>query len=60
MGGDRDLTKWNGKCVVVYGKLFDRDLIRDYVENPQPSMIDADPLDEEGFDIVQVAEEICR
>ncbi len=56
---NRDISRWEGQCVAAYGKLSDRDLIREYVDNPQPSMVDADPFDDRGFSISSAPEEHC-
>lgn len=57
---DRDISKWQGECVVVYGTLFDRDSIREYVDDPQPSMVDSDPFDDRGFSIMKPVSNICK
>lgn len=57
---DRDISKWEGQCVVVFGKLFDRELIREYAENPAPSMIDSDPYDSRGFSISAAPASRCN
>jgi len=57
---DRDISKWEGQCVVVYGTLFDRDLIREYADNPAPSMVDSDPYDDRGFSISSAPTEKCN
>lgn len=56
---DRDISQWQGRCVAVYGTLMDRTSIRDYVQNPEPSMVDADPFDGRGFTITAAPEEKC-
>jgi len=56
---DHDISRWQGQCVAVYGSLLDRDTIRDYVQDPQPSMIASDPLDERGFTITSAPREKC-
>ena len=57
---DRDISKWEGQCVVVYGTLFDRDQIREYADNPAPSMVDSDPYDDRGFSISSAPTEKCQ
>jgi hypothetical protein len=57
---DRDISKWEGECVVVYGTLFEREKIREYVENPAPSMVDSDPYDDRGFSISTAPSEQCN
>lgn len=56
---DRDISSWQGQCVMVYGELFDRDRIRDYASDPQPSMINSDPFDERGFSISSASASKC-
>ena len=57
---DKDISRWQDQCVVVYGTIFDRDLLRDYVEAvPAPSMVDSDPLDDRGFTITLAPAGYC-
>lgn len=56
---DRDISQWQGQCVVVYGTLFERDRITEFAKNPQPSMIDSDPYDENGFSILPASAAEC-
>jgi hypothetical protein len=57
---DKDISSWEGRCVAAYGTLFDRELIREYSDNPQPGMVDSDPFDERGFTIISAPESECR
>lgn len=57
---DRDISRWEGQCVAVYGTLFERDRVAEYAQNLQPSMIDSDPFDERGFSITAAPQEHCR
>ncbi len=57
---DHDISEWQNQCVIVYGTLFDRDLIREYVHDPAPSMVDSDPYDDRGFSISAAPAMKCR
>ena len=54
-----DISEWEGRCVAVYGDLFDRSLIKDYATTPQPSMITSDPFLRRGFSITEARNSLC-
>lgn len=56
---NRDITQWQGRCVAVYGTLMDRTSIRDYVQDPEPSMVDSDPFEGRGFTITSAPDDKC-
>ncbi len=56
----RNISKWEGECVVVYGDLFDRERLKEYVSDAEPSMVDSDPFDDRGFTIVRPEINLCE
>lgn len=56
---DHDISKWEGQCVVVYGTIFDRAKIQEYVSDSPPSMVDSDPYDTRGFSISAAPADRC-
>jgi len=54
-----DLSDWDGQCVIASGTLMDREDVREYLTNPQPTMVDSDPLDERGLLITYARTELC-
>lgn len=57
---NQDLRAWEGQCIKVYGRLFDRDTIRDIVEDPPPHMVDTDPDADSSFIITAAPENMCQ
>ena len=57
---DTDISNWQSHCVAVYGKLFDRSKIADYVTDSQPSMINSDPYVSRAFTISEAPSSVCE
>jgi hypothetical protein len=56
-----DISEWQGRCVAVYGRLFDRSLTAEYFPDgeSQPSMINSDPYVSRDFAITEAPEALC-
>jgi hypothetical protein len=56
-----DISEWEGQCVAVYGRLFDRSLIEEYIADGdnQPSMINSDPYVGNHFAITEAPAALC-
>jgi hypothetical protein len=57
---DTDISNWQSHCVAVYGRLFDRSKVFDYVTDSQPSMINSDPYVSRAFTITEAPSSVCR
>jgi curved DNA-binding protein CbpA len=55
-----DISNWQGQCIVVYGTLFDRSTIKEYVQNAQPSMLDTSIIgSSSSFSIISAPSNKC-